>query len=336
MRFLLCLMALLLGLLSGPLSAQSDEMDPLPDGAVETTEQPAQIEWVLPDASVEVGVPAAVRVRVLIDGEFEGLSLKMDKLGEALLIAEEFRQIGPKEFVAGIRLRKAGAYEFKPEVLGKVAGSEQPVRLAAPSLKLNATKPAAEVSTSFRGFTDVRAIPFDYTARNVILGALGFLAVLALVSGGLALRAWLARRPVVLAPVKVLPPIEEALAEVKGLSSLEIFQIRGADAHYTALSMALRRYLERQFGVPAVEMTEDEVIDFVRRNLDTAQQAQALNQVMGRSSLAKFARQPITREIAAEDCVTSLRFLEREQARIEAAETARRARESNSQGSNAA
>ena len=68
----------------------------------------------------------------------------------------------------------------------------------------------------------------------------------------------------------------------------------------------------------------------------TAQQAQALNQVMSRSSLAKFARQPITRDIAAEDCVTSLRFLEREQARIEAAETARRARESNAQGSNAA
>jgi hypothetical protein len=333
--YLYTLVALLL-LLGAPMSAQpaaEEEMDSLSSGAVQETPREAQVEFLLPEGPIEVGVPFTLRMRVLVPGDFEGIKITPDPAGKAYLLGEDFRKIGDNEFAAAYRVRKAGDHEFKLQLDGIVAGSEEPIRLETPSLKLKVPPPIHEASTSFRGFTDVRSIPFDYTWRNVILTIVGILAVVLLVVSGFLIARFLQRRAAILPPTFVRAPIEEALENVKLLSSLEVFLISGTDAHYTALSMALRRYLERQFGVPAVEMTEDEVIDFVRRNLDTAQQAAALNQVFSRSSLAKFARQPISREVAAEDCDASLKFLQREQQRLEALEAARRARESQSERS---
>ncbi|MBI1290340.1 hypothetical protein GC173_03745 [bacterium] len=325
--FLLAALLIFAGTLAAQTPAGEDEMDSLATGPVAETPRELQAEFIVPSTPVEVGVPFPIRVKVLIPGDFEKLILTQDKFGVAYLVGEEFRPIGNNEFVASYRVRKPGDHTFNPQVFGKTAGSEEAIRLSSAPFKLTVKEPAAEASTSSHGFPDVRAIPFDYTWRNVVLGAASVLLLIVLVILGFVVAAILRKRASNVPPITVRPPIELALEEVKLLSSLEIFLVRGSDAHYTALSMALRRYLEGQFGVPAAEMTEDEVIDFIRRNLDTANQAAVLNQVLTRSSLAKFARQPISREIAGEDCDASLKFLQREQQRLEAADAARRARE---------
>jgi hypothetical protein len=203
-------------------------------------------------------------------------------------------------------------------------GRRQTLKTAAFALEVAAPgaerAPAQEYSQPF-------AAPPNWTRRALVaLVAAMALALLA----ALVLLLWRRRRrrPVAGVPLAApeLPPLDEARRALGELASLALFRTHGSKAHYAALSLLLRRYLERTCGVPALELTEDEVRDFVRRRLAARAGVAPLGAVFERAALAKFARWEAEESVVREDLGAAGAFLDAEAERERLAAAARAAR----------
>jgi len=85
-----------------------------------------------------------------------------------------------------------------------------------------------------------------------------------------------------------LTPIEQFQEDMKEVYARRILEKDGVNAHYTAISIAVRRYMESVYHFQAMEMTDDELEYFLRRKKDK-QHFVDLSRVFIQSSLAKFA-----------------------------------------------
>lgn len=165
-------------------------------------------------------------------------------------------------------------------------------------------------------YTGLLAPPANWTllALKAIL-ALVLAALLFLI--GRAIVRKLRRAKVVAADTAPpLPPIDEALHALGKLDSLDIYRTRGTKGHYTELSTLLRRYFERQDGVPALEMTDDEVIAWIRGELEGRAATGGLLDLFARAGEAKYARWEAGEAQAREDLAHAARFLRAEQERL--------------------
>lgn len=175
------------------------------------------------------------------------------------------------------------------------------------------TVPTAD-PTAVATFTDPERLPYNWLWRNLAYGAAGALALMAIAAAGF----WLASRRRAPKPVRIITPLEEAQLALKTLSSLALFDAEGPEAYYTALSNALRRYLESDLKAPVLEMSDDEVRSLLTRELSMRAGAPALGELFARAGMAKFARESLSREIASTDCSVAQLFLEAEAARLRA------------------
>ena len=76
----------------------------------------------------------------------------------------------------------------------------------------------------------------------------------------------------------------KALAEIEGLNLLESGEFK---RYYTLVIDTLRLYLERRFGIQAMDRTSDEILyDLRGRRL----QVDGLNLLLGEADLVKFAK----------------------------------------------
>lgn len=300
---------LLLLLLAATLPAQDTAPRPIIGG-------PQDQVVVTPDRNdAEIGDPIQLRLSFPSNEEYRTLAITLPKEQDGLALVEPPKFDG-KTWTATLRLLKDGELAVGPLTLK--ATTHDGVAREYKSLALAFNVPElAPTSEPVRDFTPPARMEFDWTWRNVALVA-GVILLIGLV----ALVSWLMGRRKLVAPVVPItppvPPIDEALAAVGSLRSLRIFDVSGAEAHYTALSQLLRRYFERQYEVPALEMTEDEIAQFVRRNLAARGGVGSLAAIITRTSDAKYARSAVDRGLADEDTRDVQSFLEAEHSRIEA------------------
>lgn len=278
-----------------------------------------QAELEVPDRELQVGEAFTMKVKIPLEGEFTKLSAELPKEQSGAILIEGATALGPKEFEIAARTIKAGPQALGPlklEVTAKGEKTAQELATQAFQLKVEELGQAKEEETP-AAYTGPLALPFNYLLRNLVtLLAVG--AVIALAGGLLWLLArYMARRRELAAYRPPVPPVDQALTTVRSLKSLTIFHAEGAEAHYTRLSQALRFYFEHQLGRPALEMTEDEVIDMVRDDLAELPKADQLSPVLRRSSMAKFARQEQAEKAALADCESVESFLMSERLRIE-------------------
>jgi hypothetical protein len=234
------------------------------------------------------------------------------------------RIVGPpsNEFRAIIRPLRDGLITTGPIALEATPYKQPPEPPAAvyiESLTLNVT-PLEQEEPKLGKFTAPLEAEYNYLYRNLIIG-IGSLIVIG-VFGWIAFLMYtriktareIASRPI---PRNAL---EVALEELASLQKLLVFRERGPEAHYTSLSMILRRYIENQIGVKATEMTEDELQYILKsdRKLKYLTRVESLATLLGRISLAKYAKEPLTEEQAVTDCWTVQGFLAAEKDRIAA------------------
>jgi hypothetical protein len=152
--------------------------------------------------------------------------------------------------------------------------------------------------------------PFKVTMRSVLAGAkdtgemkapkgmiefrswwpwiMGGLAVLLAVAGWWLWRRRVARAAGLAEPV--LPPeisAREALDQLLASSLLEEGQVK---KFYSELSDVLRRYLERRFGIPALDRTTAELLPELRQQADLRHLFAELRVFLENGDLVKFAR----------------------------------------------
>jgi len=88
----------------------------------------------------------------------------------------------------------------------------------------------------------------------------------------------------------LLPPYEEAMEELHKLKKQQLWEQGEIKHYYIRLSDIVRRYIERRFGIEAMESTTNEIIRALRKT-DTEELARMkLKELLELSDLVKFAR----------------------------------------------
>ncbi len=87
------------------------------------------------------------------------------------------------------------------------------------------------------------------------------------------------------------PPYEEAVERLHLLKSKQLWQNGREKDYYTGLTDILREYIDRRFGVNAVEMTSSQIMDALKHNSETKLVNEQLNEILAIADFVKFAGQ---------------------------------------------
>ncbi len=91
-------------------------------------------------------------------------------------------------------------------------------------------------------------------------------------------------------PAPPLPPHEAALAALEKLRAQRLWQEGKHKLYYSALTDILRTYIAGRFGVSAMEMTSDEIVEAMRGADLPRKSAMDLTQILREADLVKFAK----------------------------------------------
>lgn len=75
------------------------------------------------------------------------------------------------------------------------------------------------------------------------------------------------------------------------LKGMQLWQNGREKDYYTGLTDILREYIDRRFGVNAVEMTSSEIIDALKHNSETQLVNDQLSEILAVADFVKFAGQ---------------------------------------------
>ncbi|MFI3240451.1 MAG: cell wall anchor protein, partial [Bacteroidales bacterium] len=117
-----------------------------------------------------------------------------------------------------------------------------------------------------------------------------YLIILLLIAIGLWL--YLRKRIVIEAakPVVVIPPYDEAIMNLNSLKDQQLWQAGRDKEYYTILTDILRSYLERRFGIYAMEMTSTQIIKILKSNEETKVVNKNMQQILEIADFVKFAK----------------------------------------------
>ncbi len=96
--------------------------------------------------------------------------------------------------------------------------------------------------------------------------------------------------PFVSKPVIVIPPYEEAVMKLTQLKSEKLWEAGQDKEYFTRLTDILRNYLDRRFGVNAMEMTTGQIMTALRKNEESMAVNDQLNKVLDMADFVKFAK----------------------------------------------
>ena len=91
-------------------------------------------------------------------------------------------------------------------------------------------------------------------------------------------------------PAPPAPPHVEAIRALEGLHNQKLWQNNKHKAYYSGLTDILRRYLAGRYGIGALEMTSDEIIDAVRPLDLPRKSAMEFTALLREADLVKFAK----------------------------------------------
>ena len=93
-------------------------------------------------------------------------------------------------------------------------------------------------------------------------------------------------------PIKgpVIPPYTKAIGDLENLKQQKLWQVGKVKEYYSSLTDIAREYIEGQFGVNAVEMTTDDILEEVKELGFEAKLYGKLKDTMELADLVKFAK----------------------------------------------
>lgn len=254
----------------------------------------------LDSTHVLMGKTIGLHISVVQDREVNGLMLNLvaDTLNAKVEIADKGKadttalDNNRLQINRDITLQAfdPGTYQL-PAILYVVGGdtlrSKETLTLAVDSIKVD---PQGKI----KDFKPVAEVPFkllDWVPDFISDYWWAWLAGLLLLAFGLyAYFKWYKKGINPLKPVKKrLPPYEEAMQALSNLKSRNLWQNGQEKEYYTALTDILRVYIDRRFGINAVEMTSTQIMDKIRQNEDAHIAKEQLNNVLEIADFVKFA-----------------------------------------------
>ncbi len=88
----------------------------------------------------------------------------------------------------------------------------------------------------------------------------------------------------------ILPPDVEALQALEELQKKELWQKGKLKEFHSQITYIIRKYLERQYDFPALEITSSEILEFILANNETQVILDQLKDFLTNADLVKFAK----------------------------------------------
>lgn len=190
---------------------------------------------------------------------------------------------------------QAGTYTIPPVSI-RVLEDGDVLVYDTDTLYLNIYEPDIDLSQAIRDIKDIQHVSAwerfgDFCRRNLwwlISGAV-------LLAGAGFVWYYLRRKrrnlPVFSAPRPAVPPLDQALADLKQLKEKQLWQQNRLKEYYTELTDILRIFLAGHTHIAAVEMTSDECLEALRQHYPDRQEAvRDLGRVFRTADLVKFAK----------------------------------------------
>jgi hypothetical protein len=165
---------------------------------------------------------------------------------------------------------------------------------------------------SNRMFLYVHTVPVDstiYDVKSPLHMPVAFLEVFPFVLGGIIILGaigfliWYLRRrkknkPLFGPPKPEIPAHIIAFRELRELADEKLWQKSEFKPYYTRLTEIIRRYMERRYGIQAMEMTSHEILEeWKMSGENTGDLDEKLNGLLNLADLVKFAKQkPVASE----------------------------------------
>ena len=103
----------------------------------------------------------------------------------------------------------------------------------------------------------------------------------------------------------VIPPYDKAVGELKRLREEKMWQSGKVKEYFSSLTDIAREYIEGQFGVNAVEMTTDDILDEIKPLRFPNEAYNKLKETMEVADLVKFAKYSAT-ALESDTCLNHL------------------------------
>lgn len=157
--------------------------------------------------------------------------------------------------------------------------------------QLRLTVGTFEIDTAKQQIFDIKRplntpLIFDEIKEYVYWG-IGIAVVLAVVI--YLLIKYVRRRQGRSGPKRVVPPHVVAIRALEKLHSRKLWQNGKHKEYYSQLADIVRIYIERRYGVGAMEMTSDQILDAIR-NVNDERLKEKLRELFGLADLVKFAK----------------------------------------------
>ncbi len=156
--------------------------------------------------------------------------------------------------------------------------------------------PEVDTTASIKGIAPAfnvskKELVKEYWAKYDICLWIVLAAALACVAIACICRKWKRKEPLFMPRKTAVPPVVRALASLKQLKEKQLWQNNLIKDYYTELTDILRIYLSEAMGIPAVEMTNEELrIALKNRFPAKPGEGQKLTDVLDTATLVKFAK----------------------------------------------
>ena len=103
----------------------------------------------------------------------------------------------------------------------------------------------------------------------------------------------------------VIPPYDKAVGDLENLRQQKLWQSGKVKEYFSSLTDIAREYIEGQFGVNAVEMTTDDILEEIKPMHFSKETYNKLKETMEVADLVKFAKYT-TSNLESENAMTSM------------------------------
>lgn len=254
----------------------------------------------LDSARVLMGKTTTMHIEITQDKQVNGLLLTL--LGDTLNSKVEIADKGHADTTMldndrfqikhdiALQAFDPGVYQLPPllYVTGRDTIKSQSLTLSVDSIKV-------DPNGNIKDFKSIANVPFkflDWVPDFISDYWWAWLAGLALIAFGIfAYYRWYKKGINPLKPVKKrLPPYEEAMLALTTLKSRNLWQNGQEKEYFTGLTDILRVYIDRRFGINAVEMTSSQIMEKIRQNKEAHIANAQLKEVLEIADFVKFAK----------------------------------------------
>lgn len=188
----------------------------------------------------------------------------------------------------------SGYYQIPAIVFSYTVGNDTAKRFASTlPIDILVQTVAVDVSQEIKDVKPPLGIPIGILEILLYAGI-----ILAVAAGGFGIHYYLRRRKDkwLLSAELQRPPHEIALMELRRLEERKLWQRGFVKQYHSEVTEIIRRYIERRFGVMALEMTTGEVMHNVKQTAMSVEVQETLFKFLSDADLVKFAKYQPTPE----------------------------------------